>query len=332
MLSDFNSDEAGRLLALDRLEIMDTPKEQPFERIVTLVRDILQVPICAVSLVDQDRQWFKASRGLAVSETPRNISFCSHTIQGANPFVICDAERDRRFAENPLVTGDPHIRSYAGVPLKTADGYNLGSLCAIDTKPREFSTHELSILDNFAKLVVDQLELRRIASIDALTGVMSRRAWLELSREEVLRSARYGRPLAILIVDVDHFKSINDDFGHPAGDMVLRQLAQLSAALLRNSDGFGRFGGEEFVAVLPETKAGDAMTMAERLREAVGREVFDCLGGRPCTVSIGVADLLPGETDVEPILERADQALYRAKACGRNCSHLETTTIHRVAA
>lgn len=336
MLSDFNCDECGRTMALDRLNVLDTPQEQPFEKIVTLVQQVLQVPMCAVSLVDQDRQWFKASRGLDVSETPRDISFCTHTIQGTVPFVISDATLDERFSDNPLVTAAPHIRSYAGIPLTTPEGYNIGSLCAIDTKPRDFPAHEISILQNFAKVVVDELELRQIASTDVLTGAMSRRAWMDQAGSEVLRAKRYGRSLSLLILDIDHFKSINDQFGHPVGDEVLAGISELISGLLRNMDAFGRYGGEEFVAILPETNPSDAAKLAQRICERVGQAPLPCIDGGHITVSIGVSDLQTNDESLKPILDRADKALYRAKTGGRNrvaTAHvdIETTVSQEVA-
>ena len=119
MLTDFKSDESGRLKALGGLHVLDSGEEQPFEKIVTLVEQILRVPMCAVSLVDKDRQWFKARRGLDACETARDISFCTHAIRGTEPFAIPNALLDGRFANSPLVTGAPHIRSYLGIPLMT---------------------------------------------------------------------------------------------------------------------------------------------------------------------------------------------------------------------
>jgi GGDEF domain-containing protein len=255
-------DEQGRMCALERLRVLDTAEEPPFEKIVTLVQQILQTPFCAVSLVDEQRQWFKARRGLGVRETPRDISFCTHTIQQTEPFVIRDAARDARFAANPLVTGDPHIRSYAGVPLLMPDGYQIGSLCTIDTRPREFPENEITILENFASLVVDELELRQIASTDQLTGALTRRAWLEGAAAEIKRSQRYGRPLSMAIMDIDRFKTINDTHGHLVGDVVIRSLAELCISTKRESDVFGRFGGEEFVLLMPETDAAEARNLA----------------------------------------------------------------------
>ncbi|MDB5658257.1 MAG: diguanylate cyclase [Cypionkella sp.] len=137
------ADEEGRLEALRRYDVLDTPPEAPFDRLTELVRSVLGVPIAAVTLVDAERQWFKSIAGLNACETSLEISFCAHAIKKREPLVISDATLDMRFAKNPLVTGDPWIRSYLGIPLETPDGYNVGALCAIDTKPRTFPRMKL---------------------------------------------------------------------------------------------------------------------------------------------------------------------------------------------
>lgn len=304
--------------ALCRLDILDSGPERPFETIVELVRHVLNVPICAVSLVDKDRQWFKAVRGLSVSETARDISFCTHAIQQDAPFIVEDAANHPLFANNPLVTGDPHIGSYAGAQLRTRDGFNIGTLCAIDTVPRKFSEADIAILAKFANLVIDDIEMREIASCDALTGVLSRRAWLNCAEHEIHRARRIGAPVAFLIVDIDHFKLVNDQFGHAAGDGVIRAVAQTAEATLRKSDWFGRFGGEEFVAALPGSDLADAMIVAERMRFAIEAAPAPCLHKVRCNVSIGVAALEPQEISPDGVLERADKALLQAKRLGRN--------------
>jgi GAF domain-containing protein len=129
--------ESGRLDALYRYEILDTEPEEAFERITRLVKTVLDMPMVVVSLVDLDRQWFKSRQGVTASETPRDISFCTHTIQTPQPLVIPDAHADPRFANSPLVVGEPHIRCYIGVPLRTRDAHNVGALCAMDRKVRE---------------------------------------------------------------------------------------------------------------------------------------------------------------------------------------------------
>lgn len=318
MLSDIKTDEQGRLLALDRLAVLDTEPEQPFENIVSLVQQILQVPNCAVSLVDRQRQRFKARRGLAAPETARNIAFCSEAIKSDAPLSIPETQDSQTFKGNPLVVGEPHIRSYLGVPLKTPEGYVVGTLCAIDTRPREFAESELSVLERFAKVVVDELELRQIASTDFLTGAMARRAWYEAANGEVLRAQRYRRPLSVVIMDIDRFKSINDTHGHPVGDLVIKALARVVMDSLRQSDLFGRYGGEEFVLALPDTDPVAAYALAERLRKAVRQSRLVAPHHLRWTISIGVAEMLCEDATIQPALERADYALYQAKAAGRD--------------
>lgn len=315
-------DEEGRLLALQRLEILDTPEEAPFEKIVNLVEQILHVPMCAVSLIDRDRQWFKARRGLSVCETARDISFCTHAIGQSDPFIIRDSLQDERFVGNPMVTGAPFIRSYAGIPLMSPDGYNVGTLCAIDIVPRDFQVSEISILESFAKIIVDELELRQIATTDQLSGALSRRAFMERAESEVLRAGRYDRPLSLAIMDLDKFKAINDSFGHPAGDRVIQRIASLCITSIRQSDLVGRIGGEEFAILLPDTSAEDAEKFAERIRILFADEVIDVGEPISATVSIGIARLRQEET-LASLIDHADRALYAAKASGRNRTCVE---------
>ncbi len=315
-------DEAGRLRALRSLHILDTAAEEPFERIVRLVQQVLRVPVCAVSLVDRHRQWFKAKIGLDICETSREVAFCARTIAQSTPLVVADARHDPRFADNPLVTAAPFIRFYAGIPLCTPEGYNVGSVCAIDTVPRVFTEHDVAILTGFAALIEGELHLRHIAATDHLTGALSRGAWTERAQIEVSRARRYGRKLSLAMLDIDKFKAINDTYGHPAGDIVIRHVAELCSLALRQSDAFGRYGGEEFVLLMPETSAGEAFTVAERIRHVFASHANDLGVPVHCTVSIGVSELEAADTSVTSLLARADKALYKAKRSGRNCTYI----------
>lgn len=152
--------ESARLLALTQCSILDTPPEERFDRITRLAQTLFGTEMALVSLVDADRQWFKSRQGLDASETPRDISFCGHAILGADILEVADARQDPRFVDNPLVVGPPHIRFYAGAPLKTADGHRVGTLCIIDSKPRQLTSRERNLLTDLAGCVEE--ELRRI--------------------------------------------------------------------------------------------------------------------------------------------------------------------------
>lgn len=154
-------DEAARLEALREYHILDTPAEAAFDRITRLAADLFGAPIALVSLIDTDRQWLKSVVGLEVSETPREQAFCDHTIRSDEVMVVTDAERDDRFAQNPLVTGDPNIRFYAGAPLRLSSGLRVGSLCVIDRRPRQpLTEEERRRLEILAQVVVSEMDLR----------------------------------------------------------------------------------------------------------------------------------------------------------------------------
>jgi GAF domain-containing protein len=151
--------EAGRIAALYAMLLLDTPREERFDRIVEFAAREFDVPIALISLIDSERQWFKAAVGLGeVCETGRDISFCGHAIMRSDIMVVPDALADARFADNPLVTGAPHIRFYAGAPLILRNGYALGTLCLIDTRPRQMDDVEMAILSTLRGLLMQELE------------------------------------------------------------------------------------------------------------------------------------------------------------------------------
>ncbi len=323
------NDEAGRLLALQRYGVLDTGRDRNFDAITGLVREVLGVNICGISLIDADRQWFKSVAGdEALRETPREDAFCHFAIQSRDAFVVKDARSDERFRNNPLVTGDPFISSYAGVPLRSPEGYNLGALCVIDSEPRVFIPSELALLARFSRLVVDQLELRTLAHRDSLTDALTRRAFSEAGRDAFSQFEQDGQPSALILLDIDHFKGVNDTFGHAVGDQVLRAVSALCRDLLRPGDLFGRLGGEEFAIIAPGSSNGDAFMCAERLRRAI--EALREPGCPPVTASFGVAPWRRG-ADLDLAMAEADAALYAAKRRGRNRTLLSSGTFELAA-
>jgi len=153
--------EAGRIAALEKYAILDTDPEQSFDNLALLASFICKTPIALISLVDENRQWFKSRVGLDASETSRDIAFCSTAILQNDVFVVPDALADDRFRDNPLVVSDPHIRFYAGAPLINEDGYALGTLCVVDRAPRELAPEQKEALKALSRLVLAQLEFRR---------------------------------------------------------------------------------------------------------------------------------------------------------------------------
>ncbi|HEY1684269.1 MAG TPA: sensor domain-containing diguanylate cyclase [Tepidisphaeraceae bacterium] len=332
------ANESARLAALEKTQLLDTPLEERFERITRLVCRLLGVPRASISLVDQTRQWFKSIQGSDLTETPRQISFCAHAILEDEIMIVPDAKKDVRFADNPLVTGPEQVIFYAGHPLKAADGSRIGVLCAIDSKPREFTEDDLTTLRDLAALaetelrsttlvdtqreLLSQLSVeRRRALIDPLTRLWNRDGIMEILRREYERALRDRQHLGVLMADIDYFKRINDEHGHPVGDSVLREVAKRLLTSFRSTDAVGRVGGEEFLVVMPVKPAGtDIETVASTVCRHIGQTDIETTAGHlSLTISIGgVLETFDFNSDVEALIKQADDALYRAKKMGRN--------------
>src|SRR6185503_3946259 len=172
MSAELLPDEKRRLRNLQSYRVLDTPPEQAFDDFTLLASHICSTPIALVSLIDENRVWLKSKVGLEVSEIPRDVCFCSHAIlDPSQPLIVSDACADPRFSRNPLVTGDPHIRFYAGVPLVSPEGFPLGTMCVMDREPRELKPVQMECLRAIARQVIEHLMLRRSMK-DQLQAVM----------------------------------------------------------------------------------------------------------------------------------------------------------------
>lgn len=448
------ANEQERLAELRKFDILDSEPEVAFDSMVQLAAYICQVPIAAISLVDEHRQWFKAIVGVDAKETPRDVAFCAHTILQKEPLVVPNALEDERFFDNPLVAGGLDIRFYAGVPLVTSSGYRLGTLCVIDQKPRELTPEQLDAVRTLADSVMAHLDLRlshkqirkyvddlqlaasvfetaseamlvtdsdnriitvnpaftattgyvlneivgkdpkflssgkqgaefyrkmwndlntvgrwngelwnkrkdgelyaewlsvntlfnddgskrmhlaifsdvtekkqadeiiwRQANFDLLTQLPNRRMFRDRLEHEIKMAHRTGSSLALLFIDLDMFKQVNDTLGHEIGDLLLIKAAERMSESVRESDTIARMGGDEFTAILPQIESPeDANRAARQIVERLSQP-FD-LNGSVVNISgsVGIAIYPADAKDVDDLLKQADKAMYAAKTKGR---------------
>lgn len=362
MISASSAQETLRIARLQDYQILDTPSEAAYDDITKLAAHICQTPVALVSLVDSKRQWFKSSIGLEASETPRSMAFCAHTIQKRGLMVVEDASDSQLFKDNPLVTGPPFIRFYAGAPLITPDGYALGSLCVIDYKPRKLSAEQLQGLERLSRQVMAQMELsykasqlnsygeyleaqvkertskltvalqrllkaqsvlvKREAALrhsslhDPLTGLPNRSYFLQrLSQAIQLNSRQPSHLYAVLFIDLDNFKPVNDALGHEVGDLLLQHVAKQIKQMFRSSDLIARLGGDEFAVLLDDIPDENRVIVAVERLQAQLEEPF-VFGDRKVFIgaSIGITFSTAGYREPEAALRDADAAMYSAKA------------------
>jgi len=308
------ANEKQRLKDLRSLNILDTRPEERFDRLTRMARRMFGVETALVSLVDENRQWFKSKVGFAACETGRDISFCGHAILGNEIFIIEDAQQDDRFCDNPLVSGDPYIRFYAGVPLRYLNGSKLGTLCIIDRKPRTLDKEDLDTLRDLAEMAEGELNAIQLATIDDLTRISNRRGFVTLAQNSLSLCARQRVPVTLVYLDLDNFKLINDNHGHAEGDRALVAFAGLMRKSFRESDVFARLGGDEFAVLLTNTQQKQASEIVERFRALL--EIFNAQMNRgyDITFSAGVVSMKPGaDATVDDLLCEADVLMYEKK-------------------
>lgn len=332
--------EKQRLQALASYQILDTPEEPAFDDIAEVASIICEAPIAVINFIDSNRQWFKSEKGLGVRETPLDISICKHAILQPGLFIVPDTEQDSRFANNPLVTGEPHLRFYAGALLESSDGYPLGTLCVLDYQPRELTERQRFALQALANQVMAHMELMQAhreqaelirelkitrnrlaehASEDPLTGLLNRRAFEQRLKKELALIQRGTLPATLIMIDLDHFKKVNDTHGHQAGDEILVSFTELFRKAFRQADVLGRWGGEEFLGMLPMTSVEEAQYATSRLHQLLVTTPMLEAPSPPLhiTVSIGVCSLT-ASSEINECLQRVDECLYKAKEAGRN--------------
>ncbi len=329
--SDLPVDDAERVQTLQALGILDTAHEPAFDLLVELAAELCDAPYAFVTLVDADRTWIKAAHGIDLEQWPRSHSYCSMALLERLPMLhVRDVASDLRTAHR-TPPGLPGHGLYCGAVLETSDGTRLGTLCVVDPRSRALDPRRQRQLQGLANQTIELIELRalrheleRAATTDPLTGLGNRRALMQRLREEAERCSRYGAGFSVLLLDLDHFKAVNDGRGHDAGDLVLGNVADLLRSMLRSADFASRYGGEEFCILLPHTDLRGALTWAEHFRLRLEKfQHRHASGSFVVTASIGIA-AAPAHTQptIRGLLQAADHALYRAKQNGRNRTEL----------
>ncbi|MBW8297326.1 MAG: EAL domain-containing protein [Sphingopyxis sp.] len=337
------SQASYRRLAIARYNILDSAAERDFDNLTVLAAKVFGASFAAISFIDRTRQWFKAEHGLGVAETPIEQSFCAHALETPGIFLVKDASLNPMFGANPLVTGHPHIRFYAGMRVLANDRTPIAAICVMDPVPRPDGLTEaqrltLQILASQVESLLElrhavilqkqqvalqrtlSRQLRHMSNHDELTGLPRRNLFREKLDAALEEAKRSGRRAAVMTVDVDHFKQINDSFGHDVGDALLCAFAKRFRAATRKTDTVARLGGDEFGLVIPDIGPSDDLKMLVR---SLGDRLHKPFkhNGRviDCEASIGVAIYPDHATSADDLIKCSDLALAAAKR-SRGCS------------
>lgn len=322
--------EKKRLAAVNKLRLMGTPAEERFDKITHLARQLFNVPMAVIDIVGEKLAWLKSVQGFDGIEGMRKDSYCHHTVMDDGLCLINNAHNDPRVCDSAFA--DTWV-FYAGMPLHF-DGERVGVICIGDIKPREFKPDQFTALADLAMLVERELEIAALseaqltlalsneelqmkANIDILTHLWNRGAILGITEIELSKSSNQTM-VALLMIDIDNYKHINDNYGHCAGDQVLRVIAERLRMATRPMDAVGRYGGDEFLVVLADVSLDKATKISQRICNEVSRTpvVFEnTLINVTCSVGCATTH---GVENIKTILTRADEALYRAKSAGRN--------------
>ncbi|GGC07552.1 hypothetical protein GCM10011494_27700 [Novosphingobium endophyticum] len=327
--------DAERVAALRKLELLDSEGHVSFDEIVHIAAMALGSSFAVISLMDESRQWFLASRGVDMTETPREIALCNYPIASGATFVLSDARSDGRFAGNRLVHEGPRIRSYLGCPVRCPDGHIVGALCAADPMPHKFDAPHVDLIERLSALVEQfvaaharNLELRRAhlalkqaAENDELTGLLNRNGF-NAPLEEAIRKRGAGDGLLfLLIIDLDGLKEANHVYGHLVGDAALQEIAARLRAEIPEAYPLARWGGDEFVLALQGDFTREAVhRLAAQALETIARPIEISGNSVYLRGSCGIAECDSGVGSKE-LLRRAHQALHHSTSMGPGRVH-----------
>ncbi|MDX2448528.1 MAG: sensor domain-containing diguanylate cyclase [Desulfobacterales bacterium] len=340
--------ENARLKALLDYRILDTLPEDSYDDITLLASEICATPMAALSLIDNSRQWFKSKVGLTVPETAREHAFCAHAILQPDIMIVNDAYQDSRFTDNPFVTGNPWIRFYAGAPLVTSRGEALGTLCVIDQDSRTLSDAQIKSLQALSRQAMALLELRKyvqqqkkyqkelreyqlklehlntqyqkLSITDDVTGFNNTRFLHQYLDAYLKPVSEGGHPLSLVFFDMDNFKKVVDSHGHLLGAKVLKEVAETVNEHLESDDHIVRYGGDEFIVVLPGQGSDAALSKVQAIKKEISSQVYLKQESIDLnvTASFGIATYPQDAGNKKQLLMAADLCLFQSKKEGKN--------------
>ncbi len=331
LLAPIPANESKRLASLRAMHLVNSPDEAAFDSVTRIAKAFFKVPVVLISVVDQDKQWFKSCIGLPVRETSRDISFCGHAIMAASIFVVEDATNDRRFHDNPLVTAEEGIRFYAGRPLFNHENMPIGTLCLIDSEPRSFSEEDKQVLDDFGRLAELALLSRQLSEVqssflqaydeatrydmlDARLNIWKRSHVLDLLQREILRAYHQHAPLGVLRIDLCEYQAYRAQLGEAEMAKLMTEFCQALTSSIRAYDTLGLFDEGKFIIALPNADELRGYEMMAKIQRAAGMlmymnkgEIYDI------NVAQGFAwaDYVTVTPDVDQLIENAEQNLLK---------------------
>lgn len=331
------SEGQARLESLRRMLTLGGPGEHDYQRVTRLALKLFDVPIAYVSVLDGHNQYLMSPLGLAPMAVPCEESLCQHVLEAKARIVCPDTTLDPRFSQAATVKGAPHIRFYVGQPIRNAEGHVIGALCIADSQPRTLSDEQAILLEDLAYLLESTIALRYLsfshekalvfassmgleAMTDDLTGVFNRRGIIDMANHAYARCLHEHRSFSLALIDLDHFKAVNDQFGHLVGDAALKEAARRIQRSLRGGDIVGRWGGEEFLVILPGSSPAVLQDVGNKLVQTISGPFTEQGVEVQLSASAGLVGMGSPHVVFDEViwLEAADQALYMAKERGRS--------------
>lgn len=252
------ANEKERLQALYMTDLLDKKDMERLDRLTRLASTVFGVPTALITLLDRDRQWMISTNGFQLRETRRDVSFCAHAILQQGVFVVPDATADPRFFDNPLVTGEPKICFYAGCPVRLPGGTIAGTICIIDTLPRDFSPANVNTLLDLAAVVEDELYIISMAMSDSLTGLPNRRGFYQTGEKQFAALKEQGKAFSLLYITMNNLASINEFWGHAEGDRAIKLFAASLKKSLEPGNTLARLDGNQFAVLIEHKNKADA--------------------------------------------------------------------------